>query len=185
MNLSIEGYAIVSHDGMLAGSDGLMPNALKFDGDQQFLDRALDAAVLLVHGRKSHEDQPNSSKRRRLLLTHAAGPFSLAPVAPNVWLWNPRATPFPDVCASLGITSGLVAVLGGTAVYDMFLPTYAKFHICRAGKVALPGGVPVFSAVCAVKTPDDILRDHGLALVDVITRDAEQALHHQTWVKAP
>ena len=67
MDLRIEGFAIVSRDGMLAGADGLMPNSLKFDGDQEFLDKSLDAAALLVHGRMSHEEQPNSCSRARLL----------------------------------------------------------------------------------------------------------------------
>ena len=31
---SIEGYAIVSEDGMLADAAGIMPDSLKFDADQ-------------------------------------------------------------------------------------------------------------------------------------------------------
>jgi dihydrofolate reductase len=184
MDLRIEGFAIVSRDGMLAGADGLMPNSLKFDGDQEFLDKSLDAAALLVHGRMSHEGQPNSCNRRRLLLTRRAGPFSREPLEPNVWLWNPEATPFADVCAALGLESGVVAVLGGTAVYDLFLPLYARFHICRAGKVALPGGVPVFSAVREGRAPDEILREAGLVEVDEFTRDASHDLRHHTWARA-
>lgn len=183
MDLRIEGFAIVSRDGMLAGADGLMPKSLKFDCDQEFLDRALDGAALLVHGRMSHEGQPNSCNRPRLLLTRSAGPFSPEPVQLNVWLWNPRATPFQDVCAALGIESGLVAVLGGTAVYDMFLQSYEKFHLCRAGKVRLPGGVPVFSKVGEGRAPDEVLREAGLAVVEEVTRDAKQNLRHQTWVR--
>ena len=183
MDLRIEGFAIVSRDGMLAGANGLMPNSLKFDADQEFLDKALDGAVLLVHGRMSHEGQPNSCNRPRLLLTRSAGSFSSEPVEPNVWLWNPRATPFGDVCAALGIANGMVAVLGGTAVYDMFLPAYAKFHLCRAGNVRLPGGVPVFSEVGAGRAPDEVLRDAGLAVVDEIIRDAGEQLRHQTWAR--
>jgi hypothetical protein len=184
MELRIEGFAIVSRDGMLAGADGLMPNSLKFDGDQEFLDTCLDAAALLVHGRKSHEGQPNSGNRPRLLLTRSVGRFSREPVEPNVWMWNPEATPFGDVCSALGIESGLVAILGGTAVYDMFLPTYAKFHLCCAGKVRLPGGVPVFSAVGEGRGPDEVLRAAGLAVVDEITRDADHELRHRTWARA-
>ena len=182
-DLRIEGFAIVSRDGMLAGADGLMPNSLKFDCDQEFLDQALDAATLLVHGRMSHEGQPNSCNRPRLLLTRSAGPFSPEPVEPNVWLWNPQATPFRDVCAALGIASGVVAVLGGTAVYDMFLPAYEKFHLCRAGKVRLPGGVPVFSEVGKGRPPDEVLREAGLSVVDEMIHDAGQQLRHQTWVR--
>jgi hypothetical protein len=183
MGLRIEGFAIVSREGMLAGADGLMPNSLKFDCDQNLLDRALDAAALLVHGRRSHEMQPNSCSRRRLLMTRSAGPFSATPVAPNVWLWSPEATPFPEVCRALGIEAGVVAVLGGTAAYDLFLPFYARFHLCRADKVRLPGGVPVLSAVREGHPPDNVLRAAGLDLADETTLDADHELRYQTWVR--
>lgn len=179
--ISIEGFAIVSRDGMLAGADGLMPNSLKFDKDQHFLDCALDGAVLLVHGRMSHEGQSNSCNRRRLLLTRSCGPFSAKPVEPCVWHWNPETTPFAEVCKALGIESGVVAVLGGTAAYDMFLPSYAAFHLCRANKVSLPGGVPVLSAVRAGQPPDEVLSGAGLKLAEEITLDPEHELRHQTW----
>jgi hypothetical protein len=181
--LSIEGLAIVSRDGMLAGADGLMPDTLKFEADQKFLSEALDAAALLVHGRMSHEYQPNSPNRRRLLLTRSAGPFSPKPVEPNVWLWNPKATPFADVCAALGIESGVVAILGGTAAYDMFLGRYAKFHLVRAGKVELPGGVPVFSAVNAANPPENVLRAAGMRLSAEVVLDPAHDLSQQTWVR--
>ncbi len=181
MALSIEGYAIVSSDGMLAGADGLMPNSLKFEVDQDFLNTSLDAAVLLVHGRKSHEAQPNSGARKRLLLCRAAGPFSTTPIEPNVWLWCPRATPFSEVCDALGIEQGVVAVLGGTSAYDMFLPDYSAFHLCRAGKVSLPGGVPVLSAVRPGRPPEVVLQGAGLKLDDEIMLDPAQDLRHQTW----
>jgi hypothetical protein len=181
--LSIEGFAIVSRDGMLAGADGMMPDSLKFEADQDFLCRALDAAALLVHGRKSHEAQPNSQRRRRLLLTRSAGPFSPAPVEPNVWLWNPEATPFAEVCKALGIEAGTIAILGGTAVYDLFLHSYAKFHLCRTGAVRLPSGVPVLSAVDEGYPPEQVLSAAGLELVEQITLDAKHDLSHQTWVR--
>ena len=181
MKISIEGFAIVSRDGMLAGSDGLMPNSLKYDKDQHFLDRSLDEAVLLVHGRMSHEGQPNSCNRRRLLLTRSCGKFSTEPVETNVWQWNPETTPLPEVCKALGIDAGVVAVLGGKAAYDMFLPFYAAFHLCRAKKVALPGGVPVLSAVRDGCPPDKVLSGAGLKLAEEITLDPTHELRHQTW----
>ena len=39
----IEGYAIVSEDGMLANAAGIMPNSLKFEADQHFFERGLEA----------------------------------------------------------------------------------------------------------------------------------------------
>ena len=67
--LRIEGYVIVSADGMLANADRVMPDGLKFEGDKQFFTDALDHADLIVHGRNSFEDQPNSPKRKRVILT--------------------------------------------------------------------------------------------------------------------
>jgi hypothetical protein len=181
--LSIEGFAIVSRNGMLAGADGSMPNSLKFDEDQQFLDAQMDAAALLVHGRKSHEGQDNSHKRKRLLLTRAGAPFTTTPIEPNIWLWSPEATKFSDVCKALGVESGVVAILGGTAGYDMFLPFYAKFHLALASRVDLPGGVPVFSAVSDGHPPATVLQAAGLKLADQAVLNAEHDLHRLTFVR--
>ena len=41
----------------------VMPDELKFEGDKKFFTAALDRADLIVHGRNSHEDQPNSPTR--------------------------------------------------------------------------------------------------------------------------
>ncbi len=51
-SLRIEGYVIVSADGMLANSARVMPDELKFRGDKQFFMAALDRADLIVHGRQ-------------------------------------------------------------------------------------------------------------------------------------
>jgi hypothetical protein len=182
--LRIEGFAIVSCEGMIAASDGYMPNSLKFDCDQNFLCRSLDGATLLVHGRKSHEGQENSCNRRRLLLTRCIETFSRDPVEPNVWYWNPDVTRFEDACAAIGVESGLVAILGGTAAYTMFLPRYAAFHLVRAGKVHLPDGVPVLSGVCPVHKPDDVLKRAGLTLTDEETLDKAHDVVRQNWARS-
>ena len=64
--LRIEGYVIISGDGMLANAQNVMPDELKFEGDKRFFTAALDRAALIVHGRHSHEDQPNRSEERRV-----------------------------------------------------------------------------------------------------------------------
>ena len=45
----IEGYAIVSEDGMVANAAGIMPDSLKFEADQRFFERGLDGVEALVH----------------------------------------------------------------------------------------------------------------------------------------
>jgi hypothetical protein len=53
----IEGYAIVSEEGMLANAAGIMPDSLKFEVDRHFFERGLDGVDVVVHGRHSHERQ--------------------------------------------------------------------------------------------------------------------------------
>jgi hypothetical protein len=69
MALRIDGYVIVSADGMLADAQNVMPDELKFEGDKRFFNAALDGADLIVHGQNSHEQQPNSARRKRIVLT--------------------------------------------------------------------------------------------------------------------
>src|SRR5271168_3784282 len=98
----IEGYAIVSCDGMIADAECRMPNSLKFEADQRFLEAALDNADLLVHGRKSHEGQTNSAARRRLIMTRCVGRLERDPGVPNAWLWNPSGVSLEGACRLLG-----------------------------------------------------------------------------------
>ena len=68
-DLRIEGYVIVSAEGMLANAARVMPDELKFEGDKKFFTAALDRADLIVHGRHSYEGQPNSPQRKRIIVT--------------------------------------------------------------------------------------------------------------------
>jgi len=180
-SIRLEGYAIVSANGMIADSDCLMPNSLKFEADQEFLETSLDKAELLVHGRKSHECQAASHLRKRLLMTRCVTTFELDPSAQNVWLWNPAGISFDNVCRELGVTEGVVAIIGGTAAYDMFLDRYSAFHLCKAGKVHIPDGTPVLSGVGEGRTTDDVLREAGLSPSFTRLLDPEQELTHECW----
>ena len=73
----IDGYAIVSEDGMLANAAGIMPDSLKFDADRRFFERGLDNVDVVVHGRHSHEQQPHSYLRRRLVRARPRPPCDL------------------------------------------------------------------------------------------------------------
>src|SRR5436190_8696217 len=109
-DLRIEGYVIVSADGMLANADRVMPGQLKFEGDQKFFNAALDRADLIVHGRHSHEGQPNSPKRKRIVVTSATPALSADPSNPNATLWNPAGASFEEACKRAGVRSGTIAV---------------------------------------------------------------------------
>src|SRR5450830_983011 len=90
----IEGYAIVSEDGMLANASGIMLDQLKFEADQHFFERGLDGVDVVVHGRHSHERQPHSHLRRRLILTRQVPAIAADPSNENALFWNPGGTSF-------------------------------------------------------------------------------------------
>mgnify|MGYP005852426543 CR=1 FL=1 len=160
MALRVEGFAIVSDDGMLADASGVMPKALLVDADQRYLSDALDRAALLVHGRNSHEGQPHSRQRRRLIATRSIAATARVPDDANALLWNPARMPLEEAAARLDVHEGTVAVLGGTDVYGLFLPRYDVFHLSRRPGLRLPGGRAVFPGVPR-QTPEEILSAYG------------------------
>ena len=159
--LRIEGYVIVSADGMLADANRVMPDQLKFDGDKKFFTAALDRADLIVHGRHSYEDQPNSPRRKRIVLTRTIGAIAPDPSNPNAMLWNPAGASFEAACDLAGVRSGTVAIIGGPEVFGMFMDRYDTFWLSQAPRVRLPGGEPCFPGVPA-RSPEEILAAHGL-----------------------
>jgi dihydrofolate reductase len=163
--LVIEGYVIVSADGMLANADRLMPDELKFEGDKQFFTAALDRAALIVHGRNSYEDQPNSPRRKRIVLTRAISAIAPDPSNPKATLWNPAGASFEAACEYTGVRSGTVAIIGGPEVFGMFMDRYDTFWLSQAPRVRLAGGEPCFPGVPA-QSPQQILAAHGLKAGD-------------------
>ena len=159
--LRIDGYVIVSADGMLANAARVMPDELKFDGDKQFFTAALDRADLIVHGRHSYEDQPDSPRRKRLIVTRSIAAVAPDPSNPKATLWNPAGAAFEAACDHAGVHSGTAAVIGGPDVFGMFMDRYDTFWLSQAPRVRLPGGEPCFPGVPA-HSPQEILAAHGL-----------------------
>jgi hypothetical protein len=157
----IDGYAIVSEDGMLANAAGIMPDSLKFEADRRFFERGLDNVDVVVHGRHSHEQQPHSYLRRRLVLSRQLSAIATDPSNEKALLWNPAGASFEEALAALGMPEGRVGVIGGPDVFGMFLDRYDFFHLSRAPEVRLPGGRPVFREV-PMRTPEEVLASHGL-----------------------
>jgi dihydrofolate reductase len=159
---SIEGYAIVSTDGMIADRNRQMPDGLKIDADVRHFNDGLDRAALIVHGRHSHEQQAVSDRRRRLVVTRAIPALGRHPSIPNAWQWNPAGLSFAKAREAIGILDGMVAVTGGAQVFGLFLDIgFDAFHLSRAGKVAIPGGRPVFPQVPG-QTPEQVLSSYGM-----------------------
>src|SRR5262245_66225062 len=86
----IEGYAIVSEDGMLANAAGIMPDSLKFEADKAFFERGLDGVDVVVHGRHSQEQQRHSNLRRRLILTRRVLAVGNEQINYRSLFWNHR-----------------------------------------------------------------------------------------------
>jgi hypothetical protein len=178
--MRIEGYAIASVDGMIADASGFMPNSLKFETDQRFFLESLDRVQVVCHGRLSHEGDPESPARRRLILTRRVPGLARDPDNPNTWLWNPAGATLDEACAEVGCGTGTLAIAGGTEVYSLFLTIgYDVFYLARAEEVRLPGGVPVFSQGRLGQSPEDVLRDAGLRPAE--TRRLEHEVSLVKW----
>jgi dihydrofolate reductase len=159
----IEGYAIVSADGMIADAAGHMPETLKNEADQAFFHGGLDRAAAVVHGRRSHEGGPNAARRFRLIVTRSVSACAPAASHPKALLWNPGGASLGQAWSALGPNEGTLAVIGGASVYDLFWDIgYDAFHLTRATKARLPGGRPAFTEISHDRTPDDVLASHGL-----------------------
>jgi dihydrofolate reductase len=157
----IEGYAIISADGMLADSARIMPDALKFEADQRFFEHGLDGLDVVVHGRHSQEQQPRSRLRRRLMLTRSIAAIARHPLNERALLWNPAGASFEAALSALGTRDASIGVIGGAEVFALFLDRYDEFYLSRAPDVRLPGGCPVFPEV-PMWTPEQVLGAHGL-----------------------
>ena len=159
--LRVEGFVIVSAEGMLANARHVMPDDLKFEGDKRFFSDALDRVYLIVHGRHSHEDQPNSPLRKRIVVTRTIPGLAPDPSNSRATLWNPGGATFEAACDRAGVRYGTVAIIGGPGVFDMFMDRYDTFWLSQAPRVRLPDGEPAFSGVPAL-SPQEVLASHGL-----------------------
>jgi hypothetical protein len=178
--LQIEGYVIVSADGMLANADRVMPEQLKFEGDKRFFTAALDRADLIVHGRHSQEDQPNSPQRKRVVLTGKIGAVAPDPSNPRATLWNPAGASFEAACDRAGVHAGVVAIIGGPDVFGMFMERYDAFWLSQAPRVQLPGGEPCFPGVPS-RSPQEILAAHGMKAGEARILDSANAVSVTPW----
>jgi len=179
-DLRIEGYVIVSADGMLANADRVMPDELKFEGDKKFFTAALDRADLIIHGRHSYEGQPNSPRRRLIIVTRRVSAIAPDPSNPEATLWNPAGAAFEAACGLAEVHSGTIAVIGGPGVFGMFMDSYHTFWLSQAPHVRLPGGEPCFPGV-PEHSPQEILAAHGLKAGDPQILDPANEVSVTPW----
>jgi hypothetical protein len=177
----IEGLAIISTDGMIANAQGIQPDALKLEADQKFFHARLDQADALAHGRHSGEGGPDAARRRRLILTTRVATVARDPEMERAVLWNPAGAALEEAWSMLGLSGGLLVVIGGTEPFGLFLERgYDVFHLSRANHARLPGGRPVFPDVPS-STPEELLEAHRLKPGPQQVLDSSAGLTLVTW----
>ncbi len=178
----IEGYAVISSEGMIAASDGHFPDALKIPADQEFYQSSLDRADVIANGAHSSEGGPKEKERRRIVLTRRINLPIIDPGNPKAWLWNPGSTTFGEVWQQLRIDGGVLAVVGGTDVFGLFLAVgYDVFYLTRTD-ISVPHGRPVFPGVGVHGvTPEAVMKKNGLVLRGTRMLDASVNCRVEEW----
>jgi hypothetical protein len=178
-NYRFEGHALVSGDDRIANAAGVKPPELNHPLDWARFQAALSQAAVIVVGRKSHESDPGRPGRRRLVMSSSARGVERRA---DAWWWNPAEAELEEALATVAPGGGLVAIPGGMRVFDWFLGVgYDAFHLARLPGVALPGGVPVFSACDQGDTAEGVLAEAGLAVVERETLDPVAGLTVEVW----
>jgi dihydrofolate reductase len=177
----IEGYVIISADGMLADSKSVIPESIRNDADQRFFQESLDRASAIVHGRHSHEGGPRAALRKRLVVTRQIAAVAPDPTHPHALLWNPVGATLDQALSQLGAAEGTVAIIGGPEVFSLFLPLYDAFHLSRAANAKIPGGLAVFTEVGPNATPEDVLARRGFKPGPRRDLDATAGVTLVTW----
>ncbi|MBI2738187.1 MAG: dihydrofolate reductase [Rhodospirillales bacterium] len=177
----IEGYAIVSREGMIAKSDGSFPEELKIPADQEFYQESLDRASAVANGRHSAEGGPKEKSRKRIVLSRQVHRIVHDPRNANAILWNPATAPFEEAWLKLGLEDGILAVVGGTDVFGLFLTIgYDAFYLTRA-LASVPRGRPVFPGVGHDVPAEEPLKKHGLVLKSTRMLDPVSETAVQEW----
>lgn len=175
----IEGHAIVSADDRIAGADGKTPRGLNNPADWVRFQAALDAAAIIVLGRKSHVANPNRQNRPRLVVSSSSAGIERRS---DAWWWNPAGASLADALDTAAPGGGIVAVPGGRLVFDLFLEIgFDAFDLARAERLHLPDGIPVFSAVAGGKTADAVLTDSGMVANRHMTLDQAAGVTLTLW----
>jgi hypothetical protein len=173
------GYVIVSAEGMLSDRHGGTAT-LKFPGDSAFFTAGLDRADLIVHGKYSFEDQPDSPNRTRIVLSRSVATVASAPDNAKSTLWNPAGASFEEACQMTGVHAGTIAVIGGPVVFEMFFDRFDVFWLSQAPHVYIPDGKPCFPGVPS-QSPQEILAAHGLHPDEVQVLDAAHDVSVTAW----
>ena len=177
-NIRFEGHAIVSADGTISDSAGDMPPWMSNDADSRHFQAALGASAVVVLGRLGHRRHPNTG-RLRLVFTSAVADLAADPEDARAVLFNPAGATLADALLLLAVQQGIVAVTGGTRVFDAFLPLYDAFDLAEIHGEVLPDGRPCFSA----GHPRPILAAAGLCPTSFRLIDPAAGVSLTRWVR--
>jgi hypothetical protein len=86
---------------------------LKFGADKRFFERELLRVDVVVHGRHSHEQQPHSHLRQRLIVTGRIAALAADPSNGRAMFWNLGVRRSTKPLAALGALDRRVGVMGG------------------------------------------------------------------------
>jgi dihydrofolate reductase len=179
----IEGYAVISKEGMIATPDGKFPEQIKIPADHEFYQRSVAAASAVANGRHSAEGGIGEKHRKRIVLTRRVDVITPDPDNPNAILWNPATAPFEEAWVRLGIDGGVLAVVGGTETFGLFLTIgYDVFYLTRT-EGSVPRGRPVFPGVGTTTTAEQVMGQHGLTHNRTRMLDASVNCRVEEWVK--
>lgn len=179
----IEGYAIISNEGMIAAADGSFPENLKIPADQKFYQDSMDRASVIANGRNSSEGGPKAPARRRIVLTRKIAGAIVDPDNANAVLWNPASASFEEAWQKLDLPGGTLAVSGGTEPFGLFLDLgYDSFFLTRT-EASVPQGRPVFPGVGAHATPEEMLEARGMVLRETRVLDVATNTRVAEWVR--
>ena len=171
-----EGYAVASADGLIADADGQMPESLKFDGDWDYFQAALDRSDVTLIGRHTHEAAPNIKKRRRLVFSSRACGLTKADET-TFWI-DPAKTDPHAAIAEISGRNAKVAVVGGRGVFDWVLSNagFSAFHLSVAREVRLKHGQRIFKDAPDLESAVALLEAKGLGLSQSVWLDRDAGL---------
>jgi len=179
----IEGYAVISREGMIATADGKFPEQIKIPADHKFYQDSVAAASAVANGRHSAEGGIAEKGRKRIILTRRVTRLIPDPDNPKAILWNPATAPFEEAWARLGIDEGSLAVVGGTETFGLFLTIgYDVFYLTRTD-ASVPEGRPVFPGVGTTTTVEKMMIKAGLVHKGTRMLDASVNCRVEEWVR--
>lgn len=178
--LTVEGYVIVSADGMLAEARSTnMPEALLFATDQAFVAEQLSRVGLVVRGRHSTDEFAGRENRLQVIVTRRVASI-VRDAEANATLWNPKGASFDEACKAAGSARSRVAVLGGPEVYALFLDRFEVFYLSQASQTRIADGKGCFPGV-PERTPQQILMSRGMWADEPRTLDAANDVIVTPW----